>query len=593
MKFNSILIKSTILLGLLILTSGAIAQKAAKDTSWVFRSNQITQKLINLEKKYAPEYASAQGLPEYDNEISVPTLKSVKAKHQDEIQLLAKLRKSLSSEENKFIVQDLEILISYLSLRIEQENLDEQRKVVLLNPTLLIFGGLEPLFDKQSLESRRQSAVDRIKKYAGLTKGCVPIAGILQARMKAQMLGGNKIYPSRQRIETELARNPAILKGIAEWCTKYELIGWEEPFALLKNQLESYDKWLSKMVLPKASKDFRLLPQEYALNLRSYGINIPQKELIELAHKMFVSIQEEMKPIAAEIATKRGLPSSDYRFVVGELKKQQVHGDSIIALYKNRLKDVESIILKNQIVSLPARPAIIRLASTAETSRNPAPHMDAPPFLNNKGEKGVFVLPLNMPPTPGEVGNERFDEFTFDAASWTLIAHEARPGHELQFDKMVEEGVSLARALYAFNSTNVEGWGLYSESIIRPYMPLEGQLISLDYRLLRAARAFLDPELQQGLITTDQAMHVLMDEVIQSRAFARQEVERYTLKSPGQATSYLFGFIKMVSLRRDTERILAQKFNAQKFHDFILEQGILSPVQIRKAVEEHFIPSQF
>lgn len=40
--------------------------------------------------------------------------------------------------------------------------------------------------------------------------------------------------------------------------------------------------------------------------------------------------------------------------------------------------------------------------------------------------------------------------------------------------------------------------GLYSEYLIEPYMPLEGQLVSLDYRLLHAARAFLDPELQAG-----------------------------------------------------------------------------------------------
>jgi len=51
------------------------------------------------------------------------------------------------------------------------------------------------------------------------------------------------------------------------------------------------------------------------------------------------------------------------------------------------------------------------------------------------------------------------DDYTFDASSWTLIAHEARPGHELQFDSMIEHGVSLARSRYAFNSTNVEGWG--------------------------------------------------------------------------------------------------------------------------------------
>jgi len=230
------------------------------------------------------------------------------------------------------------------------------------------------------------------------------------------------------------------------------------------------------------------------------------------------------------------------------------------------------------------------LATVAETAQSPAPHMVPPPFLNNTGQRGVFVLPLNMPPAPGEKEGLKYDDFTFDAASWTITAHEARPGHELQFDKMVEEGVSQARSLYAFNSTNAEGWGLYSEYITKPYMPLEGQLISLDYRLLRAARAFLDPELQAGKITPEQALTILMKDVVQSKAFAQQEVERYTLRAPGQANSYYYGFIKMIALRKETELALGEKFNAQRFHDFILSQGLLSPALLRNAVLEKFIP---
>jgi uncharacterized protein (DUF885 family) len=277
--------------------------------------------------------------------------------------------------------------------------------------------------------------------------------------------------------------------------------------------------------------------------------------------------------------------------VIRFLKQKQIIGDSIMALYKDRLTRIEDIIRNHRLVSLPERPDIIRLATEAETAQSPAPHMVPPPFLNNTGQRGVFVLPLNMPAAAGEKV-DRYDDFTFDAASWTIIAHEARPGHEMQYDKMVEEGVSQARALYAFNSTNVEGWGLYAESIVLPYMPVEGQLISLDYRLLRAARAFLDPELQAGSTTPEKALALLMKDVVQSHAFAKQEVERYTLRAPGQANSYFYGYTKMIALRKDTEKALGSKFNQQRFHDFILSQGILPPSLIREAVMRDFIPGQ-
>ncbi|HEY5263701.1 MAG TPA: DUF885 family protein, partial [Steroidobacteraceae bacterium] len=256
-----------------------------------------------------------------------------------------------------------------------------------------------------------------------------------------------------------------------------------------------------------------------------------------------------------------------------------------------RLHQIEQIIVAKNLVTLPERPAIIRLATAAETAQEPAPHMLPPPLVHNTGQRGEFVLPLNIPSATGGI-EDKYDDFTFDAVAWTLIAHEARPGHELQFDSMVEHGVSLARALYAFNSTNAEGWGLYAEYIMQPYEPAEGQLITLQLRLLRAARAFLDPELQSGKITPAHAYQVLEKDVMLSHAFAKEEVERFTFRAPGQANSYFYGYTRLLALRKETEAALGSKFNQKKFHDFILGQGLLPPDLMRKAVLGDFVASQ-
>jgi uncharacterized protein (DUF885 family) len=150
---------------------------------------------------------------------------------------------------------------------------------------------------------------------------------------------------------------------------------------------------------------------------------------------------------------------------------------------------------------------------------------------------------------------------------------------------MIENGVSLARALFAFNSVNVEGWGLYSEAITLPYMPLDGQLISLQLRLQRAARAFLDPELQlPGKWTPDKARAFLQREVGLSPAFATEEVDRFTFRMPAQATAYFYGYTKLVELRAAAEQQMGARFDAQAFHDLILAQGLLPPELLRKAV---------
>jgi uncharacterized protein (DUF885 family) len=474
----------------------------------------------------------------------------------------------------------------------KQEDFERAHEVSFLNASEIVFEGMQDLLDEQTPAERRNAAIERIRKYAGLEPHYTPITDILKQRTVEQISKPGLIYPWRNEIETELGRDSNYVEGIASLFRKYKLQGWEEPYGKLKVQLAQYDNWLKTTILPKARTDFRLPPEEYALNLQRLGIDIPPDQLTAMAHKAFDEIQAEMQPIAAHIAKERHLPSSNYRDVMRDLKKQQIVGDAILPLYKNRLTQIEKIITDHQIISLPDRPARIRLATAAETVQQPAPHMVAPPFLHNTGQKGEFVLPLIIPAAPGQRSPEKYDDFTFDAAAWTLTAHEARPGHELQFDSMLEHGVSLARVLYAFNSTNVEGWGLYSEAIIKPYMPPEGQLVSLGYRLLRAARAFLDPELQSGKIQPLDAYRVLEQDVVQSHAFAQEEVERYTYRMPGQATSYFYGFTKLEGLRKETEAALGAKFNQKRFHDFILAQGLLPPDLMREAVLEKFIPAE-
>jgi uncharacterized protein (DUF885 family) len=570
----------------------AFAQPQPVDDSWIAISNDYANLVIQVEFKHDPEAASRQGLSEFDNKISQPTLADEDQERQETAAVLVKLKTASAEKQRKEVEQDLQIMIRKVELDFKQEDFARAHEVPFLNASAIVFEGLRILLDEQTSSDRRPAAVVRIREYAGLEPGYKSITEILKQRVTEQMAKPGVVYPARVEIETEMARNSNYVDGISALMQKYNLTAWQEPFGKLKTQLSDYDAWIQATVLPKARTDFRLPPEEYALALEGYGIDIPPDQVAAMAHQAFTEIQGEMKSIALQIAKQRNLPSSDYRDVIRELKKQQLVGDAILPFYEERLKQIEKIIVDQQIVSLPERPARIRIATAAETAQQPAPHMQPPPFLHNTGQKGVFVLPLNIPAGPGQTESEKYDDFTFDAAAWTLTAHEARPGHELQFDSMLEHGVSLARVRYAFNSTNVEGWGLYSEYLIKPYMPLEGQLVSLDYRLLRAARAFLDPELQAGRISPTDAYRVLEQEVVSSHAFAQEEVERYTYRAPGQANSYFYGYTKLIELREETEKELGRKFNQKRFHDFILAQGLLPPDLMRNATMEEFVPAQ-
>jgi uncharacterized protein (DUF885 family) len=564
---------------------------ADSDKAWITRSNQYADLLIEIEKKHSPEAASSDGLKQYDELISADTHEDDVAENNERRAALEKLKAALAKEKDKFVKQDLEIMIHNTELTNRFFDYREDHLIPYRNASGEVFQDLHTLLDDQVAADRRPAAVVRLRKYAGLEPGSTPLTDKLKKLTERQLGKPNMVFPSKARVESDLSRNSLYVSGIASLFKQYKLQGWEEPYAKLQAQLTAYDDWIKTTILPKARPDFRLPPELYSLNLEMFGIDIPPAELATMAHKAFNEYQSEMQTIAAQIAKQRGWPTSDYRDVIKRLKQDQLVGDSILPFYQDRLKVIEGIIVKQNLVSLPDRPARIRIGTPAESAQQPAPHMVPPPLLNNTGQQGEFVLPLNMPAGAGSAKQEKVDDYTFDAGSWTLIAHEARPGHELQFDSMVEHGVSIARSRYAFNSTNVEGWGLYAEYITKPYMPLEGQLISLQFRLLRAIRAFSDPELQAGKVQPEDVMKTLTVDGVFSVPFANQEVERYTFRMSGQANSYFYGYTKLLQLRKDTEAALGAKFDQKKFHDFVLGQGLLPPDLMRKAVMEDFIPA--
>jgi len=569
----------------------AFGQPAAAEQTWVRQSNVYTNMLLDVQLAHAPERGSQQGVAKFDQSITDPTRADELIARREFEAVLVKIKAARAAETDKHVRQDLDILQKAFSLQFRTEDYELEHEVPFINASAAIFQGLRGLLDDQVAAERRPAALLRLRKYAGMEPGYQPFAELLKAREIEQIAKPGVIYPSQSELQTELGRNSNYVEGIGELFKKYRLEGWEPAYAKLKDQLIGYDAWVKSNILPKARSDFRLPPEKYALAFEAYGIDIPPAKIAAMAHAAFLQYQAEMAPLAAQVAKARGFSQGDYRSVIAQLKKQQITGAAILPFYENRLHEIEKIIAAKNLLTLPDRPAIIRLATAAETVQTPAPHMVPPPLLHNTGQRGEFVLPLNIPSASGGA-EDKYDDFTFDAVAWTLAAHEARPGHELQFDSMVEHGVSLARGLYAFNSTNAEGWGLYSEYIMQPYEPPEGQLLTLQLRLLRAARAFLDPELQSGAVTPAQAYSVLEKDVMLSHAFATEEVERFTFRTPGQANSYFYGYTRLLSLRKETEAKLQGKFDQKRFHDFLLAQGLLPPDLMRAAVLEDFVPSQ-
>jgi uncharacterized protein (DUF885 family) len=461
-----------------------------------------------------------------------------------------------------------------------------------IDVTGMIFGVVRSTLDPRIPKERQQTLLVRLQKYAGLAKGYRPVTELaserLQERLKANK---NLLGPFKGEIEQDINDAPTLIAGMKDLLSKSDLKGWEPVFAKLEQQLTAYNEQIKAQVLPRARTDYKLPPEIYADNLHNFGVDISPQEMMAKALTSFAEIRNQMNITARLIAKERGFAKDDYLSVMAELKKAQIPADQVMPLYTERLAQIEAAVREQHIVTLPTRKAVIRLASAAENAEQPAPHMNPPRLLGNTGEYGEFVLTTGMAPDASGKAL-KFDDFTHQAGTWSITAHEARPGHELQFAKMLEAGVSTARALFAFNSVNVEGWALYAEAEMQPYEPLDGQLFALQARMQRAARAFLDPMVNLGQITPERVKSFLMDEVGLSEGMATQEMQRYTFRAPGQATSYFYGYQRLMETREAAEVALGKKFNRQAFNDFVLAQGLVPPALLRKAVMEEFVPAQ-
>lgn len=558
--------------------------RAAAD--WIEVSNAHTHWLLGRQAQFNPEYIGQQGYDGVDEDITrfgPDRLTQLIAAREATV---AELEQRRDAAEDPRVRQDLEIMLASVDRNLRSARLNRELTVPYVSVPRIVFFGLSGLLDPQVPAQRRAAAAVRLRRYVGAEPGYEPVTEDARGMMEDRFEVDGLVWPYRVQVEHDLQNTPRFLAGIRQLFETLGPDGYEADLATLETQFAAWDEWVRSAILPRARDDYRLPESLYALSLEQFGVRASPASLIEDATAAYAGIRNEMIALAELVAAERGWEDDDYRAVIRQLKTERFEDDNILEAYHAANDALETIIRREDIVSIPPREVSIRMKTPAEEAALPAPSLQPPRLVGNTGEVVEFLLP-----SPG-AGDDAPDDFIFEATAWTLSAHELRPGHELQFSTMLETGVSDARATFAFNSVNVEGWALYAEAEIKPYLPLEGQLIGLQHRLMRSARAFLDPMLNTGQVSIDEARRILVEEVVLSPHMAEMEIQRYTFQMPGQATSYFYGYQLLQGLRTRTEIVLGDAFDRRAFHDFILRQGLLPPALIERAVVEEFIPSR-
>lgn len=564
----------TLLLLCLGLTSINCTSSPSK-SKWQKRSDDIATEYTLDFAEIFPERASRLGFHQFDKLGTQPTLKTRLLNFEKLKQWERKLQSLLEDIHDPNLKMDLEILLANTQHNLKRHELDDKEKVISIGlASQEIFRGVASLVNEQFGKDRQSRAVDRFKFYMSSKNKASYIQQLKDRIVYDQGNWENKTGPfsyiSSERLQQYLKNSDTYVQGVFDLLQKTGRSDWQKEFDAFKAEVLEYNEFLKTKILPLTPAKTQLSRDRYELLLQGYGNFTAPEKMITEGRNQFQKDYVDLKNLARQIAKKHNLQNSNPIFITEFLKRQSVSdSEEARQLYLKSSERLESLIREHHLVSLPSRNLIIRLGSAAESKSTPVPHLLTPPLINNKGEAPEFVVPI---------GDSKsalpYDDFSHPAMAMALTAHEGRPGHDLQFQKFLSQPISMIRASYAFNSVNVEGWALYAEQIITPYLSVEEQFSFLQSKMWRVARYFLDPMLHLGQANQRFVIQVLHRQLGLSEALATNEYERYSFRSPGQAPSYYQGLLNIYGLKSDLEQAYGT-LDSMCFHDRLLSFGLL------------------
>lgn len=169
----------------------------------------------------------------------------------------------------------------------------------------------------------------------------------------------------------------------------------------------------------------------------------------------------------------------------------------------------------------------------------------------------------------------------------SLAAHEAVPGHHLQYALVEELGALPEWRRWDIYPVFSEGWGLYAESLgaeLGLYRDPYSKFGQLNAEMWRAIRLVVDTGLHVKGWTRQQTIDYCRANSARTDREIANEVDRYIAR-PGGATCYKIGELKIRELRRYAEKELGAAFDVRVFHDRVLGSGQLPLDLLQKSIE--------
>jgi uncharacterized protein (DUF885 family) len=330
-----------------------------------------------------------------------------------------------------------------------------------------------------------------------------------------------------------------------------------------------------------------------ALLLEAEGLGYGTRDLRERGQAAYDDLVADMTRRAQKM---RG--HDDWLAILKEFNEDRPETpEEMLALYREATAAARAFCAEHDLVTMPdgEECAVVPSAPFSRGVVAVAHYMQPPPFAPpgaGHANRGHFFVPY--PPegaSPDEVAARLATNNKHGL--WSITVHEAYPGHHWHFAWLAanstaprQEGTAGGRPLRSiFGSTYfVEGWGLYTEDLLREegfFATQEQELCQRDFRAFRAARIIVDTSLHLGEMSVEEATEFMATKTSLSRETAQAEVLRYCAW-PTQASSYLTGALEIARLR---QRWLHEaRGSLRDFHDRAAGSGRLPVSLVERAL---------
>ncbi len=333
--------------------------------------------------------------------------------------------------------------------------------------------------------------------------------------------------------------------------------------------LYDFATYLETDVMPKAEGKFasgnyrfnRLLNEKHFLATDA-------EKILNFGERLAEETEKELLLQSEKICGEQSINKA-----LEKVRAQHPDASQLLDNYRKKMHAAHVWLLEADIMTVPEKQSL-KVQQTPGFLRNVIPFAAyEPPMPQDKEQFGLYYVTT----VEDETLLAEHNQFSIDLTS----AHEAFPGHHLQFVIANQNNNNNVTRILHASASMYEGWALYCEQLAFEqglYNKNEHKFILLRDRLWRALRIIIDVKIHTGKFSFDDAVKLLVEKLGFDTSQAQAEITWYS----NSATTPLCYAIGREIILKTREIIINQhtgssdKEKLKSFHDKLLSQGSIA-----------------